>query len=177
MRYNFYHFDYFNKDFADSWLQLFEKLNFNYKNSAIDILELGSAVGSSACWMSDNLLDHKDSTLTCVDKFIERRRTIFLQNIMLSKNYEKIIVEMDFTQRFMFKNTKRYDLIYLDSSWFDGDTIFYGFFAEKYLKEKGIVIFDDDLLEDVHKGIEFLKEHFKMKEIELNDKQRAFIND
>ena len=64
------------------------------------ILEIGSFEGSSAVYFSDNLLDHPDAELTCVDPFLENDTTtpfsvdgndtmhLFINNISKSKNFQ-----------------------------------------------------------------------------------------
>jgi len=92
------------------------------------ILEIGSFEGSSAVYFSDNLLDHPDAELTCVDPFISDDPTtpfslggndtmhLFINNISKSKNFQKIRFHKMFSCEFYKKNTKKFNFIYVDGS-------------------------------------------------------------
>ena len=78
-------------------------LKFISKNKKYTMLEIGCFEGLSACAFSDNLLDHPDSTLDCVDPYIlsgmdsrisSQNITLeiekkFIRNINNSKKFKK----------------------------------------------------------------------------------------
>lgn len=41
----------------------------------INVLEIGSWEGMSACWLLDNILTHESSRITCIDTFEEALNT------------------------------------------------------------------------------------------------------
>jgi predicted O-methyltransferase YrrM len=115
--------------FTNSWFEYSEikKLIFSYADTTKinKILEIGSYEGASSCYFSDFLLNNIDSELTCVDPFDINDKTspldnntknLFMNNISKSKNYNKIIFEEMYGTDFYKKNTKKYNLIYIDGS-------------------------------------------------------------
>ncbi len=103
-------------------------LNHILKRDKINMLEIGCFEGLSACAFSDNILDHTDSTLDCVDPYIlsgtdprissqnitnmtEKR---FKSNIAKSNNSKKITFHKMMSDEFFETNKKKFNLIYLD---------------------------------------------------------------
>ena len=96
------------------------------KTAKFNILEIGCFEGLSSVFFSDNLLDHPDSTLTCVDPFMtieNNDHKIFLEhneernfdnNIKISKNSAKITVKKITSDAFFKENTKTFNFIYVD---------------------------------------------------------------
>jgi predicted O-methyltransferase YrrM len=92
----------------------------------MDILEVGSYEGLSSVFFADNLLDHKDSTLTCVDPFMSietndheeffanNEELNFDYNIKNCKNSDKIKVEKITSDVFFKTNSKIFNFIYID---------------------------------------------------------------
>lgn len=93
------------------------------------LLEIGSYEGLTACFFSDELLDHPDATLTCVDPFdlsdsttelLNDTEQRFHTNIARSKNGAKIqhvkMFSQDFFQLLAFTPCPTYDFIYIDGS-------------------------------------------------------------
>lgn len=100
-------------------------LSFVDPNQKNTILEIGSHEGASACFLVDNLLNHEESTLTCVDPFDVNDSTspvtnetfiLFESNILKSKWPSKVKLEKMYSSDF-FKNVdQQYNLIYIDGS-------------------------------------------------------------
>jgi hypothetical protein len=76
------------------------------------VLEIGSFEGCSSCFFSDILLNHKESTMICVDPFISdgcslvnsnNLKNVFFSNIKKSKNNIKVVVEEKYSDDF-YKN-------------------------------------------------------------------------
>ncbi len=98
------------------------------KNSKYNILEIGSFEGLSACGFSDNIMDHSETTLDCVDPFILSRTNnkittkcvtlkteqMFSKNINLSKNLKKITHHKMTSDDYFLNNKKLFNLIYID---------------------------------------------------------------
>jgi len=103
-------------------------LRFISKNKKYTMLEIGCFEGLSACAFSDNILDHPDSTLDCVDPYIlsgtnpeisclnvtlatEKK---FKHNINKSKNASKVSFHKMMSDEFFKNNKKMFNLIYID---------------------------------------------------------------
>lgn len=98
------------------------------KTNKYNILEIGCFEGLSSCFFSDNIMDHDESTLDCVDPFFisgtvpgitsqcitSNTIDIFKQNINLSKNNNKIIFHNITSDTFFKKNIKKFNFIYVD---------------------------------------------------------------
>ena len=89
-------------------LENLSKIKDQIEFKKIDILEIGCYEGHSSCYLSDNLLSHKNSQLHCVDPYfisetdnsIEKR---FHANIIKSKGFNKVSVFRQTSDDF-FKN-------------------------------------------------------------------------
>ena len=130
--------------------------NFIDGNKHIDILEIGSYEGLSSCFMIDELLNHPDSTIDCVDPFdigdkttpvSESTKDKFLSNIQKTKYPNKYTFHEMYSSDFYNKieNTKKYDLIYIDGSHHIDDIKNDMLNCFKMLKDGGIMWMDDYL--------------------------------
>lgn len=93
-----------------------------------NILEIGSYEGLSAVFFADNLLNHPNSSLTCIDPFltisdndhkdflINNEEMNFDYNISICKNSDKIKVNKITSDKFFESNIKKYNFIYIDGS-------------------------------------------------------------
>jgi predicted O-methyltransferase YrrM len=102
--------------------------NFLNKSKENRILEIGSFEGMSSVFFADNFLDHKDSSLTCIDpfltidnndhsKFLEKNEEInFDFNISICKNSNKIKIYKITSDIFFQNNDKTFNFIYIDGS-------------------------------------------------------------
>lgn len=156
--------DWFSK-YAPDWISCLSKCGIAL-DARRNVLELGSFEGRSACWISDNLLDHPQSRLTCVDTFCgspefgtmfsaifcharDNLRDRFRVNIKRSKNPDKVASFLMTTKAFMEMETKRgievYDLIYVDAGHHEHEAYFDGFMGYQLLRPDGLLIFDDYL--------------------------------
>jgi SAM-dependent methyltransferase len=129
------------------------------------ILELGCFKGEMSKWFSDNLLNHKESKLYCVDTwegsveyktnfnnvkktFKNNIETTFKKNIKNSKHPTKIktykATTTDFFVKFLATNKKPiFDLIYIDASHDARNVIMDAILSFKVLKVGGYIVFDD----------------------------------
>lgn len=89
------------------------------------ILEIGCFEGLSSVYFADNLLNHSESTLTCIDPFLkienndhsyllENVEDTFDYNISICKNSSKIIVKKITSDDFFKNNTNMFNFIYID---------------------------------------------------------------
>ena len=121
--------------------------HFNNKNDIIEILEIGSWEGRSACFF---LKYFKNSILTCVDawegspeNFVDDMPDFNNVEINFDKNifeFQNRVTKNKISSKMFFEaNKKKFDLIYIDGSHYY-----------------------DDVLNDVRKGFEALKKNSYM---------------
>ena len=89
------------------------------------MLEIGSFEGLSSCFFADDFLDHKESSLTCVDPFdlsdettplTSTTKEIFTSNIHNTSNYSKTNTIETLSDDFFKSNVTKYNFIYIDGS-------------------------------------------------------------
>lgn len=93
------------------------------------ILEIGSFEGGSACNFSDNVMDHPESSLVCVDPFYlsgsdkttsqcvtNQTKERFCENILKSKNSDKILFHQLTSDEYFTKTSKKFTFIYIDGN-------------------------------------------------------------
>ena len=119
-----------NYKYSQSWFfgsEINNKLlDFLDKSKENNMLEIGSFEGLSSVFFADNFLDAKNSSLTCVDPFLNitnNDHSNFLQNneeknfdynISKCKNSDKVIVYKITSDKFFETNKKTYNFIYID---------------------------------------------------------------
>lgn len=180
----------------DNWVNLFKKFD-KKKDDPLKILEIGSYEGRATTWLLDNMMDHADSLIYCVDTFkgspehsaasVLSLRDRFTFNVNVSKWPEKartIVADSRIVLPSMCNNreTGTYDIIYVDGSHATLDVVNDGIFSLHLLKRGGLIIFDDYLWVDpihgnqpVKKAIDFLDAHYpKYMERVLDGYQRAY---
>lgn len=114
------------------------------EGAALDILEIGTFEGRTACWISDNLLHHVNSTLDCVDCFAyEVTADHTIANLSQSKNFEKVTLHQTTSSAFFKSNQKHYDLIYVDGDHSFAQALDDCSNSARFLKPNGILIVDD----------------------------------
>ena len=107
-------------------LQLIFKYSLFFDKKEYNILEIGCFEGLSSVFFADNLLEHKNSTLTCVDPFLNinnndhsqylqnNQELNFDYNTSICKNSEKITIMKITSDMFFETNTKTFNFIYID---------------------------------------------------------------
>ena len=59
----------YTNDWFDHQLRYFNSILQEFKGRDVKFLEVGSWEGRSTCWMLDNILTSKDSSITCIDSW------------------------------------------------------------------------------------------------------------
>ena len=119
-----------NYKYSENWFLVSEikniLLQFLDKSKQNKILEIGSFEGLSSVFFADNFLDNSNSTLTCVDPFLNidnNDHKQFLQNneemnfdynISICKNSDKITIHKITSDIFFENNSQKYNFIYID---------------------------------------------------------------
>jgi len=92
------------------------------------ILEIGCYEGMSSMFFADNLLNHPDSRMVCVDPFLSidnndhvtllqnNQESNFDHNISVCPNKDKITVHKVTSDEFFKINDQSFDIIYIDGS-------------------------------------------------------------
>lgn len=91
------------------------------------ILEIGSYEGLSACYFSDTILSHPESTLDCVDPYLRftnndhanllnstQTEKMCRANIAKSAHGTKVTLHTVTSDAYFKSNSKQYDFIYID---------------------------------------------------------------
>ena len=129
-------------------------LNYVTNNKVNNILEIGCYEGLSSVFFADNLLDHPESSLTCVDPFttieknscssmFKNKEENFDFNISICKNSNKISIRKIISDKFFETNDKYYNFIYIDGCHKPDFIVRDMKNSFKYLKKDGIMWMDD----------------------------------
>ena len=179
---NFGKLNVFSETIQTQWMALFNENNIDIIKQ-LSILELGTGLGSSAFWITNNLCHHVNSSLVTVDHFknIEHKnqRLQAYTNLELVDYPEKVTVVHQEMQKFAFNNKDYYDLIYFDAAHNMRDVVWSMYFCEKFLKQGGVLIVDDADFVEVAKGMtQFLAVPNQLREVYITENsQRAFIKE
>jgi len=152
--------------FTDDGLSVLNDID---KTKELHVLEIGSFEGKSTIWFLENLLQNKNSTITCVDPWmnysqdhdslnsyfketnewnLKERKTkeIFLYNIIESGNSDKVMVRQGFSDKVLpslITEQKIYDIIFIDGNHTAPYVMMDTVMSWSLLKNGGIFIFDD----------------------------------
>ena len=129
-------------------------LSVSVANEPFVILEIGSYQGLSACYFSDEWLNHPDSYIVCVDPFDindttthldNKTESIFYENIQRSKNASKILLIKNYSKDFFqqLPSDEMFDFIYIDGSHIPENVIYDLKHSFQHLKSGGILWMDD----------------------------------
>jgi predicted O-methyltransferase YrrM len=154
----------FITDWFSGNIPIWEKYLLHLANhSNLNFLEIGSWEGMSACWLLDNILTHKSSTITCIDTFkgepkveydddeikfvgksLESLERNFDFNITKTGASEKVIKIVGKSQDIMRSlPLNNYDMLYIDGSHLASDVLTDAILAWGLVKVEGLIIFDD----------------------------------
>ena len=147
-KYNFYHF-------TNNWFECSELkrvMSQFVKLVKVKILEIGSHEGASAVFFSDHFLDDPESTLVCVDPFNtsdtttpvnETTKRVFMENLKLSKNNDKVKNYFGYSNDFFKENNETFTFIYIDGSHLIPDVTMDLLNSVKVILPGGIIWMDD----------------------------------
>ncbi|MEH2060561.1 MAG: class I SAM-dependent methyltransferase [Nostoc sp.] len=149
----------FTTDWFIQNLPIWERYLIHLANQPeINVLEIGSWEGMSACWLLDNILTHESSRITCIDtfegsvehkleyddsylKYVEER---FDFNISQTKALEKVTKIIGKSQDVMRSLPfNHYDILYIDGSHLASDVLTDAVLGWGLVKVGGVIIFDD----------------------------------
>jgi predicted O-methyltransferase YrrM len=152
--------------FTDDGLSVLNDLDFTKE---LHILEIGSFEGRSTVWFLENFLQNKNSTITCVDPWMDysqdqdslnsylkeknewdltKRKTkeIFLHNIVESGDSSKVIIRQGFSDKILpslITEQKKYDIIFIDGNHTAPYVMMDSVMSWPLLKKDGVILFDD----------------------------------
>lgn len=160
-----------NYTFTENWFtdDGLSTLNEIEPTEEIHILEIGSFEGKSTIWFLENFLQNKNSTITCVDPWMDysqdhdslnsyfreenewnlterRTKEIFLHNIIESSSSNKVIIRQGFSDKILpslITEQKMYDIIFIDGNHTAPYVMMDTIMSWTLLKKGGIIIFDD----------------------------------
>ena len=143
--------DWFNR-YPDYWRELFSKHGWR-ADEPHTAIEIGSYEGRSALWMLENLLQHPESRLHCVDTFHDRDNPEaywhrFERNVLGSAHRDKVIVTASASLSFLLAfvaSGQRADFVYVDGAHRAAEVIEDLILAFHALRPGGIIICDDYL--------------------------------
>ena len=160
-----------NYTFTENWFtdDGLSTLNEIEPTEEIHILEIGSFEGKSTIWFLENFLQNKNSTITCVDPWMDysqdhdslnsyfreenewnlterRTKEIFLHHIIESSSSNKVIIRQGFSDKILpslITEQKMYDIIFIDGNHTAPYVMMDTIMSWTLLKKGGIIIFDD----------------------------------
>jgi predicted O-methyltransferase YrrM len=138
----------FTSDVFSSKIPLWEKVLKSFKGKPnIHYLEIGVFEGKSAFWMLENILTHSTSRLTCIDIFPKQIEERFYANLKKSGFKDKVTVIKGMSQKALKRLSENsFDIIYIDGGHTADNVLSDAVLSWPLLKEEGIMIFDDYLL-------------------------------
>jgi predicted O-methyltransferase YrrM len=138
-----YRFD--KPDWLSSRLPVWEELLLPLAGQPRQILEIGSYEGRSAVWFAENLIQHEDAHLTCVDPCIDAAVAANLRaNIETAGRAIRLIVGLSADVLSILRgNHSVYDLVYIDGSHEAPDVLLDLVLSFELLKPGGLLIADD----------------------------------
>lgn len=132
------------------WVTRYEKIfneHLSHLKDQPDLtyLEIGVFEGRSLIWMLENILTHKSSRAIGVDLFIGPTYEITKKNLRATGLMSKTTLLKGYSDEILkgLPKSTKLDLIYIDGSHLAKDVILDGFLSFQFLKEGGILIFDD----------------------------------
>ena len=160
-----------NYTFTENWFgeDGLSILNVIDTSKELHILEIGSFEGKSTIWFLDNILQNKNSTITCVDPWMSysqdrdslnsylkeenewdltkwKTKELFLKNIVENGNSSKVIIRQGFSDKVLpclITEQKMYDIIFIDGNHTAPYVMMDSVMSWPLLKKGGIMIFDD----------------------------------
>jgi len=110
-------------------------------NTQISIFEIGTGIGSGTVWMSENLCLHPDSVIHSAG--IDPKHGIDNYAKTRLENYNNVVFYNEYGNAVIRRLSIMYDMIYIDGTHKYLASLNDAKFSLKYLKEDGIIVFDD----------------------------------
>lgn len=145
-------------EISHTWFQGSElrKTIFNFLDPTErrDVLEIGSYEGGSTCFFIDQLLEHPQSRLVCVDPFLQDDPTTpltneterrFVRNILRSKYPHKVTIHRTTSDDYFHQHVDTFDFVYVDGSHIPSQIAKDFENAYRQTKSGGIIWLDDYL--------------------------------
>lgn len=138
-----------------------EEITTSQRGKQLKVLEIGSFEGASTTWILDNLMDHPDSRMTCVDHFgggmdhhvdpvekydFESLEARFKSNVAKCENGSKLnLMKMSSDDALLTlrKDGTTFNFIYIDASHVAIDVLHDAVLCWRMLEEGGTMVFDD----------------------------------
>jgi predicted O-methyltransferase YrrM len=139
------HFD--QPDWLSSRLPSWERFFLPLAGRPLQILEIGSYEGRSACWFAEHLLTDPMSTLTCVDPCDNGEVSEQLRrNLVATGRGERVCLIQGRSCEVLpvlAAGRKHVDIAYIDGSHEAPDVFFDAALSFELLRPDGILLFDD----------------------------------
>ena len=140
----------FTSDWFSNNIPLWTSLFRGWTRRPVKWLEIGSYEGRSAIWALENILKHKDSCITCIDKWDDDKiYTTFKNNIKSNPSFKGKVTSIRAMSRDALTSTKllkqrgEFDVIYIDADHHSASVLEDAVLAFPLLKPGGMMIFDD----------------------------------
>jgi predicted O-methyltransferase YrrM len=135
-----------------AWDNLFRWINWD-RAAPKTVIEIGCYEGRASLWIVDNLLDHEQSRLYCVDVFTGMQQAQsyyrrFLQNVSESPRRSRILVRPAASFEFLTSfavSGDRADFIYIDGAHRAASVLEDLVLSFRILRPGGVIICDDYL--------------------------------
>jgi predicted O-methyltransferase YrrM len=134
----------FSSDWFTNNIPIWEKELLKYKKKPIKFLEIGTYEGRSAIWALENILQHNDSHIFCVDTFQEGTFSTFKKNIYPFR--DKVTILKGTSQKMLKLPVilkEKFDIIYIDADHHSSQVLESAILSFPLLKKGGLLIFDD----------------------------------
>lgn len=150
----------FSKDWFSFNITVWQEALKSFRDKEeLQYLEIGVFEGRAFLWMLENIATHQTSRATAVDPFVLVGQSFpkyaerFFNNIELSGQKHRTRVIRGYSQTEIRKlPLDHYDIIYIDGSHSNDDALEDAILSMRLLKEDGILIFDDYVLEEPSLG-------------------------
>lgn len=131
---------------TETWEQVLSKFK---GKPTVHYLEIGVFEGRTLIWMLENILTHRTARATCIDIFQGNLKEVFLSNLKKSGFANKVTTITGFSQtELKYLPKESFDIIYIDGDHYAAAVLTDAVLSWQLLRNEGILIFDDYLLEE-----------------------------
>lgn len=132
-------------------------------NTQITIFELGTGIGSGTVWMSENLCLHPNSVIHSAGIDPKPGIDNYAKNRL--EKYDNVVFYNEYGNAVIKRLELMYDMIYIDGTHTYLATLNHAKILLKYLKEDGIIVFDDyeDKWPEVIQAVNEFVKMYKLK--------------